>query len=411
MSDEIELASDGGGVAILGDSAAVDRFLLSAGLASRDLDLQRLRPGLNAAANAAQAASTLSSSSGRWVKLTKESAQAVKKYGLTPTDTPGVSHAMIGKSGSIKSWVQIASGPGARLTNPALLAGAAGIMAQVAMQQAMNEVMEYLATIDEKVDDVLRAQKDAVIARMIGVSLVLDEAMTLRDKRGRVDDITWSKVRGAPATVADTQAYALRQLGALAEKLERRGKLGDLADTTRGAATYIQEWLAVLARTFQLQDAIAVLELDRVLDAAPDELNGHRLGLQESRQRRIDLIAEQTEHLMSRIDRAAATANTKVLTNPTKAPAVVRSRNQVATVITGFHEALGLERAHEESEARRWSEAARTTGNKALAAGADRVDAARRVGGETADRAKSVSGKLTRRVAAHRRRGETDAPS
>lgn len=45
------------------------------------------------------------------------------------------------------------------MTNPALLAGAAGIMAQVAMQQTMNEITDYLATIDEKVDDVLRARR------------------------------------------------------------------------------------------------------------------------------------------------------------------------------------------------------------------------------------------------------------
>lgn len=40
--------------------------------------------------------------------------------------------------------------------------GAAGIMAQVAMQQTMDEIIDYLATIDEKLDDVLRAQEDAV---------------------------------------------------------------------------------------------------------------------------------------------------------------------------------------------------------------------------------------------------------
>ena len=50
------------------------------------------------------------------------------------------------------------------LTNPAVLAGAAGIMAQFAMQQTMDEITDYLATIDEKLDDVLRAQKDAVLS-------------------------------------------------------------------------------------------------------------------------------------------------------------------------------------------------------------------------------------------------------
>jgi hypothetical protein len=75
-----------------------------------------------------------------------------------------------GRKGQIRGFVEFTKGPRSFLTNPALLAGAAGIMAQIAMQQAMDEITDYLAPIDEKVDDVLRAQKDGVLARMIGRS-------------------------------------------------------------------------------------------------------------------------------------------------------------------------------------------------------------------------------------------------
>ncbi|MEO3887307.1 hypothetical protein [Nonomuraea sp. B5E05] len=119
--------------------------------------------------------------------------------------TPGVSHAMVGRPGSIKSWLQIAKGPGSVAPNPALLATAAAVMAQLAMQLTMNEITDYLVTIEEKVDDVLRAQKDAVLARMIGVGFVIEEAMTIRETRGRVDEVTWSKVQTAPATIAECQ--------------------------------------------------------------------------------------------------------------------------------------------------------------------------------------------------------------
>ena len=193
-------------------------------------------------------------------------------------------------------------------------------MAQLAMQQTMDEITDYLATIDEKVDDVLRAQKDAVLADMIGVGFVIEEAMTIREQVGRVSEVTWSKVQATPATIARTQAYALRQLDALAEKLERKTKIGDLAKTAKEAESKVQEWLAVLARCFQLQDAIAVLELDRVLDASPEELDGHRLGLRAARQNRLELISRSTERLMARMDAAAGTANTKVLLHPTDVP-------------------------------------------------------------------------------------------
>ena len=137
------------------------------------------------AAAAAQAGSEIAANSGRWVKLTKESAQLVKKYGLRKSSKTGLSTGVVkGNSGQIKGFVEFAKGPGSLLTNPALLAGAAGIMAQVAMQQTMDEITDYLATIDEKVDDVLRAQKDAVLADMIGVGFVIEEAMTIREHGG-----------------------------------------------------------------------------------------------------------------------------------------------------------------------------------------------------------------------------------
>ena len=133
------------------------------------------------------------------MKLTKESAQAVKKFGLTHTKTPGVSHAMVGQPGDIKQWIQIVKSPGSMVTNPAMLAGAAGIMAQIAMQQQMDEITDYLATIDEKLDDVLRAQTNQVLARLDGVDLAVREAMSVRDAVGRVSEVTWSKVQNSAA--------------------------------------------------------------------------------------------------------------------------------------------------------------------------------------------------------------------
>ncbi|GII56133.1 hypothetical protein Pth03_45220 [Planotetraspora thailandica] len=410
MDNEIQLISDGDGLAVIGNPTAVELFLVSEGLPSKDLGLQRLGPLLHAGAGVAQAGSEIAANSGRWVKLTEESAQLVKKFGLMESKTPGVSHAMVGKPGSIKSWLQIAKGPGSLLTNPALLAGAAGIMAQLAMQQTMDEIIDYLATIDEKVDDVLRAQKDAVLADMIGVDLVIEEAMTIREQVGRVSEVTWSKVQATSVTIARTQAYALRQLDALTEKVERKTKIGDLAKTSKEAESKAKEWLAVLARCFQLQDAIAVLELDRVLDAAPDELDRHRLGLRAARQNRLDLISRSTERLIARMNAAAGTANTKVLLHPTASRDVVHSSNQVEITVVDFHGRLGIESGRQSLEARRWVDAAAEVRDKVLETGAESVDTAWRLGNETFDRARSAAGKLSSGIAerALRRRGDDE---
>ncbi|TCM39614.1 hypothetical protein EV648_114136 [Kribbella sp. VKM Ac-2568] len=409
MDNEIQLISDGDGLAVIGNPTAVERFLVSEGLPSKDLGLQRLGSVLSTGAGAAQAGSEIAANSGRWVKLTKESAEALNKFSLMKGSSPGVGRAVLTDRGKIKGFVEIVKGPGTLLANPAVLAGAAGIMAQLAMQQTMDEITDYLATIDEKVDDVLRAQKDAVLADMIGVDFVIDEAMTIREQVGRVSEVTWSKVQGTTMTIARTQAYVLRQLDAVAEKMERESKIGELAKTSKEAESKVQEWLAVLARCFQLQDAMAVLELDRVLDASPEELDRHRLALRVARNNRLELISRSTERLMARMDTAAGTANTKVLLHPTTSRDVVHSSNHVANAVVDFHGRLGIERGRQSLEARRWTEAATEVRDKALETGADGVDAARRLGDETLDRAKSATGKLSNRItdrALRRRRDE-----
>jgi hypothetical protein len=80
MANEIQLISDGDGLAVIGDPTAVERFLVSEGLPSKDLGLPRLRTVLSTGASAAQAGPEIAANSGRWVKLTEDSAQAIKKY-------------------------------------------------------------------------------------------------------------------------------------------------------------------------------------------------------------------------------------------------------------------------------------------------------------------------------------------
>lgn len=408
MGSEIQLISDGDGLAVIGEPSEVERFLISEGLSSKDLELPRLRSVLQSASVAAEVGSVIAENSGRWVKITSESAQKIKEFGLMKGSSPGLSRAVVqAKNGEIQKIVEFVRSPGALLSNPAVLAGAAGIMAQLAMKQSMDEITDYLATIDAKVDDVLRAQKVAVIADMIGVGFALEEAIALREGVGRVSEVTWSKVQTTSMTVARTQAYALRQLDALAEKLEKKTNAGDLAKTSKEAESKFLEWLAVLARCVQLQDAFTLLELDRVLDAKPEELDKHRIALKSARQSRFEVIERNTERLIARVEAAGEIANTKVLLHPLAARSVVASSNRVADDIVEFQKRLGVEFSRDSLNARRWGDAAAEVRDNVLEAGAEGVDAARRFSGDTVERAKLVSKELSEKVAERvaRRRG------
>lgn len=302
-----------------------------------------------------------------------------------PTKTPGVSHAMIGEPGDIKQWLQIAQAPSALLSGPFALTALSTMMQQRAMQQQMDEIVDYLRDISDKVDDILRAHKDAVLADMIGVDLIVEEALTIRDEVGRVSEVTWSKVQATGMTIARTQAYALRQLDTIAEKLHTKADLGEIAKATAEVEPTVQEWLAVLARTFQLQDGVSVLELDRVLDASPADLDSHRLGLRAARQNRIELIGRSTARILAQMDQTIQKANSKVLLNPFDSPAAVNSSNRVATGVLVFRGRLGIESGHESKDAKRWGQAATEMRDKVLASTSDSLTTARRFGTQTID--------------------------
>ena len=190
---------------------------------------------------------------------------------------------------------------------------------------------------------------------------------------------------------------------------KRRTRSADLAETAKEAEAEVQKWLVVLARCFELHDAVGVLELDRVLDASPDELDRHRLGLKSARQDQLELISERTEHLLGRMNAAVGMANSKVLFNPKQSPAVVKSSNHVAAGVNEFHELLGIESGRESSEARRWREAAAERWDSARATGAQGIDTVKQFGSKTRGQARSVKDKLSGRIAERKlRRSEDD---
>ena len=421
MNEELELLSDGDGLAVLGSPSVVERFIASTGLA--DAGEFDVAAALSRGSSLAMAGSAVAAASGRWVMLTAESAEKVKQYGLTEAGK-GVSHAMVSDGGKIKSWIQVVNSPTALLSNPAVLASMSALMSQQAMQKQMDEIKDYLAEIDQKLDAVLRSQMNQVLARLDGVGLAVREAMSIREEVGRVSDVTWSKVQSSAQTIHETQGFALRQLSDFVDKLEGKHKINELVDLTRSAETEVQKWLAVLARCFELHDAVALLELDRVLDAAPDDIARHRLGLRSARRDRLQLLEEITEHLLDRMSAAVGLANSKVLFNPMESPAVVRSSNTVAAEVHGFHGLVGIESAHESAESRRWSEAAADGLDKVRSTGGQGIDSAMRIGGGArdqgidgakrlgsvaSDQANSVKGKLADRFGGRKlRRTESD---
>ena len=363
MTDAIELICDGEGLAVLGDPTAVNRFLDSEGLRtqSQELRLERLGPALETGSNIAELVSDIYANTGRYVRLTKESAEDVRRFGLMPTSVRGISHAMIGEPGSISKWIQVEDGPASLLMNPAVLSGVAGIMAQIARQQEVRALKEFLVSIDGKLDDLRRGQRDGILAKMDRAVSVIGEAMIIRE-RGGDRETAWRKVENEVGTIAEVQANALRRIEALADKVgdvDDGTGVGFLRKTTNEIESDVGVWLAVLAQCFRLENERTILELDHVLATNPRYWDGHRIGLSEALHEKRDEAVRRTTDLLERLDRAGAVARSNIILHAPAAHSVIDSVNTANGSLEKFHASLGGESHWKELARIRWKDAIR----------------------------------------------------
>lgn len=350
MAQEVQLISDDDGLAVIGEATAVERFLKSVGQwgSSQELDLRALKPYLALGADIAQKASEIWANSGRWIKLTEESAALVKEHSLMPSrQNPDENHLTIASFEGLPGvgkWLQTEQNGAPLLANPAAASTLSGILARAATQQNMAEVVDYLATIDHKLDSVVRKVDDAQVANIVGVAEAVERAWAVREETGAVNQTLWSTVDQSFQSIAATQAYALEQLDAIASGLEDTN-VGGLAQAAALAKSDVPKWLGVLAQCFRLQDAVEMIELDRVLAEAPDDRDAYGVGQQKARQRRRALISDHTFQLLGRIDSAVGTANAKMIWNRTRSHSVIGSANHVAAGIHDFHGLLRIDAA------------------------------------------------------------------
>lgn len=213
----VTIIQDEQGITFLGDAGAIDLWLKDEGFNSKAFKAKAVQT-VSMASKGAQKASDAMVESGRWVKLTKESAELVAKYGTNGKKGNLFSGVARRKNGNIVKHLQFTK---ADQLNPAMLTGISGVMAQMALEQAVSEITDYLKEIDAKLDDLLRDQKDQTVSKLAGISHMIDETMLIYQQVGSISETTWSKVSGCPQDIATIQAYAIAKIKGLTEKVER----------------------------------------------------------------------------------------------------------------------------------------------------------------------------------------------
>ena len=155
VSNEIQLISDGDGLAVIGDPAAVERFMAAEGLTSNEFLLPSLNQIMSGVATIVDATSSIAESAsaiaesvssiadsatsitdsvasiatnvGKWVKVSQDIVKVVEKYQLSASKTPGLIQAVVGQVEGLKGFAQVSQATAKVAGNPAVLSGPAGV--------------------------------------------------------------------------------------------------------------------------------------------------------------------------------------------------------------------------------------------------------------------------------------------
>lgn len=380
---DITVVNDGQGLLFLGDPQGIKRWLDEQGLTSRQFTTKAIKTAGDALGSLGEA----KQQSGRWVKLTKESAELVKKYGKPGTIQKGV--AQNAKGRAVK-WLEFYNP--SQLFTPAMAAGVGGMMTQMALEQAIQEITDYLAAIDEKVDDLLQDQKDTTIASLMGAALEVDEAAAVREATGTLSDTAWSKVSPCAQTTSRALAYALTKLKGLSDKAERAKSIEDVGHAVEKLPDETRAWLDVIARSIQTRDRLSVIELERAYAELPEVLEQHRAAIVEARKRRLTNVQNGIGAFRQSLEETARRLRDQKLFHPFVVDDSLEAIDAVTKELDSFAAQLDIEISQKTIErARAWNElAGEAIVEVAGGAAANAVE----LGGKMADGAQALGGAI-----------------
>ena len=366
------------GLLVWGPSAALEAFDRA-----EDLRARAVRPSTMAKlATLVQGVSQAQLEGARYLRLDDASYNRVKELGvknlasgvLRMKDIPGEKGGQI-----VKHLTFSATAP----ANPAAVAALAAAATNNQIMAALDDIQDYLAVIDEKIDRLLKQRKLEIVGQLGGVVFAIEEAETVQESTGHVSAVTWSKVQQNSLILQQVLAEAVSQLAAVADRvIAAKSDVDKLAKVIGAAEDDVQFWLGMLARSMAVQDRQHLLELARVESESPEQLAAHREGLVAARAHRTGRIVEALRRINESLVEAGTLKNLGYVANPISSRRVTKGSNAVTDQVVEFvtHTEIELD-ALGRVAGKRWLQAAQGLAGEAKeAVTTNAADAAEGVG-------------------------------
>ena len=155
-----------------------------------------------------------------------------------------------------------------------------------------------------------------------------------------------SKMSGCPQDIATIQAYAIAKIKDLTEKVEREQDPKQVRPLTQQIRQEIHQWLGMLASAVRMQDQVSCIELARVCQEEPEQLEAHKKGIVLARNKRLAEIEQSLNALGRQLETKAGIVGGKVLLNPYSSPHAIANIESITSDLNAFASTLQLEHIH-----------------------------------------------------------------
>lgn len=361
---ELSYLTDGTGLMVFGGEQDLAKFDEGFNGSVAKLSPQVLFRANNSLAALAE----VLANSGRWIKLDAESADFLKSKNIKHPVSGIVRKGEAGEAGNPGEFMKLLGFEKAGVS-PALATGAAGLAAQAAIEAAVDEILEYLEVIDEKLDTLLRQRKIEALSGLGGIQYALEEADALYRVSNTVSQTTWSKIQHLGSELKVMEALAIEHLADAASQLGATKDSKKSAVFLKGLTEDLPFWLGVLARSIYLQDRAYVLELAHVDEFEPARLDAHRQGITSARAARITTTTERLLAINEAVLASATLSNQVWVSNPLRARQITSRANGIHEEIVHFARYVQTDlEAGNALEMRRWTDSVRSLAGETVQA-------------------------------------------
>ena len=128
--------------------------------------------------------------------------------------------------------------------------------------------------------------------------------------------------------------------------MEREQDPKQVRPLTQQIRQEIHQWLGMLASAVRMQDQVSCIELARVYQEEPEQLEAHKKGIVLARNKRLAEIEQSLNALGRQLETKAGIVGGKVLLNPYSSPHAIANIESITSNLNAFASTLQLEHIH-----------------------------------------------------------------